>query len=614
VQLVERATVEHRGLFTVARAKKNKQAGEAFNELLIQKKITKYKLAKETGLGRDHIGRIASGEIAAPEPTTLAKIATVLKIELGELTRIFAQSNVQSQHAAANPKPQESISNMPISTNPDFVGREEAIAHLNNVIKQGVKIILIYAKGGIGKTKLAWEYIQQFDLVLELRMAKETQNICSANSIIEEWLRQKFNEDPGQEFSITLERLRQHLRNSSKRIGVLIDNLEPALDGNGKFIKAHRSYVELLRVLADEGVKSVTLITSRDRLHESSVKIHDYRLKGLAVEVWQEFFNSRYIKTDTSSLSIMHNAYGGNAKVMEILCGIIKEDYSSNLEEYWQENQSELLKDKSLEDLVISQFERLEEIDRDAYRLLYRLGCYRYQTFPSVSIEGLLCLLWDVPESQQWRVVKSLQDRSLVECENREYWLHPMICSEAIKRLKQTFEWRETHEKAASFWSINFSQIVKSEQLKIQMIDLNQVKSYEEYLYLLIDYLELVAKEENYPEEIIAFEIFYHLLCLHNLDSLEELILQTSLSDNSGILFFVQLIFECVEWRKNLSKSIYELGKSTFEIALIDQMEFNFQQSKQGFEYWQRCLEASQKLMRKALSIAVEFKLDRLGN
>jgi len=127
VQLVERATVEHRGLFTVARPKKNKQAGEAFNELLIQKKITKYKLAKETGLGRDHIGRIASGEIAAPEPTTLAKIATVLKIELGELTRIFAQSNVQSQHAAANPKPQESVSDMPISTNPNFVGREEAI-------------------------------------------------------------------------------------------------------------------------------------------------------------------------------------------------------------------------------------------------------------------------------------------------------------------------------------------------------------------------------------------------------------------------------------------------------------------------------------------------------
>ncbi|MEH1941162.1 MAG: tetratricopeptide repeat protein [Nostoc sp.] len=131
MQLVERATVEHRGLFTVTRAKKNKQAGEAFKELLIQKGFKNYRLAKETGLGIAHIGRIASGEIASPEPTTLAKIATVLGVELSELTRIFAQSNVQSQHSAANPQPQESVSEIPISNNSDFLGREDAIKYVS---------------------------------------------------------------------------------------------------------------------------------------------------------------------------------------------------------------------------------------------------------------------------------------------------------------------------------------------------------------------------------------------------------------------------------------------------------------------------------------------------
>jgi hypothetical protein len=38
------------------------------------------------------------------------------------------------------------------------------------------------------------------------------------------------------------------------------------LDRHGGLIASHRNYVELLRVLADARVQSVTLITSRDRL------------------------------------------------------------------------------------------------------------------------------------------------------------------------------------------------------------------------------------------------------------------------------------------------------------------------------------------------------------
>jgi hypothetical protein len=45
--------VEHRGIFPVPRAKKNKQAGAAFKELLEQKGFSNYKLAKAIGMGKD---------------------------------------------------------------------------------------------------------------------------------------------------------------------------------------------------------------------------------------------------------------------------------------------------------------------------------------------------------------------------------------------------------------------------------------------------------------------------------------------------------------------------------------------------------------------------------
>ena len=110
------------------RPKKNKQAGAAFKELLNQKGFSNGKLSKVTGIDKGHIGRIVNGETANPQPTTLGKIATALGIELGELTQIFDQSPVRS-HLAEVPQPQEQAQEETPSKNPDFVGREEAIAY-----------------------------------------------------------------------------------------------------------------------------------------------------------------------------------------------------------------------------------------------------------------------------------------------------------------------------------------------------------------------------------------------------------------------------------------------------------------------------------------------------
>ncbi len=109
------------------RAKKNKQAGAAFKALLKQRNFTQYKLEQVTGLDKGSISRIATGQTANPQPTTLAKIAAALGVELGELTRIFDQSPVRS-HTAEVPQPQEEAQEETPSKNTDFVGREEAIA------------------------------------------------------------------------------------------------------------------------------------------------------------------------------------------------------------------------------------------------------------------------------------------------------------------------------------------------------------------------------------------------------------------------------------------------------------------------------------------------------
>ncbi|MCU0535886.1 MAG: NB-ARC domain-containing protein [Hydrococcus sp. Prado102] len=345
----------------------------------------------------------------------------------------------------------------------NFVGRENAIARLDTLIERGNKVIIVRGEGGIGKTTLAQQYLQSkgFELILEFLMAKESQNILSVESVVEEWLKRDFNEEPGREFGVSLGRLKRHLE--ARKIGLLIDNLEPALDRFGKFIAFHRRYVELLRVLADVKVKSVTLITSRDRLCESDLTLCHYRLPGLDEKAWKIFFDFHRIVPHLSTLQTLHKIYGGNAKAMGIICGVIQEDFKGDINAYWRENEGDPLGKTDLKNLVSSQFDRLQTLDIDAYRLLCRLGCYRYQDIPTISTKGLLSLLWDVDDDKQKIIIESLKNRSLIEYSNGKYYLHPVIRAEAIHRLKTSGEWKIANSKAADFWTNSVNKIINSQ-------------------------------------------------------------------------------------------------------------------------------------------------------
>jgi hypothetical protein len=192
----------------------------------------------------------------------------------------------------------------------DFFGRERDFKYITKLAEGERKIIVIQAAGGVGKSILAHEYLksQEYDEILKLTMPKgikNTKNIISAEDVVKSWLEDLNKKPPSDsEFEGNLSILGRFLR--KKRIGILIDNLEPALNKDGKFIDKHRSYVRLLETLADLSARSLTLITSRDLLHENIENIEQYSLKCLTAKAWDDFFKHWGIQTNLDDITDIH--------------------------------------------------------------------------------------------------------------------------------------------------------------------------------------------------------------------------------------------------------------------------------------------------------------------
>jgi hypothetical protein len=463
-------------------------------------------IGKKCNVTRKAVEVTLSREVS-PYLKKILKLAENERINLSRVPHLLAKEKYKLEersHSAEVLQRQEQAQEETPSKNTDFVGREDAITALDNLAKEGAKVILIQAEGGVGKTTLARKWFEHQGLkLLELSVGTTLQTIYPA----EDWVRQKlqyyFDENPEQNFRAMLEQLKGKLQ--TQRIGVLVDNLEPALR-NGEFIEPHCSYyVELLRVLAHQSVQSITLVTSREPLHEPEIislqTFQTYWLEGLKKKAWEKYFDSQKLSIDIHALSEMHRAYGGNALAMSLLSSDIRKESQGNLEAYWQQNRDDLLRHRPIENLVQRQLNKLREDNLQAHELLCRMGFYPNQDVPSIPKAWLFCLLWDVPEKRRQRLIDAVGERSLVKVSDDGYYLHPVIRAEAVERLKFTEESNNCN------------------QLRLVKQEIDKLVAYDN----LQQFLQQISEESvsgELPYKVAAFRAYYHdfiYRCAYNL-------------------------------------------------------------------------------------------------
>jgi len=417
-----------------------------------------------------------------------------------------------------------------------WIGRGEDLEALHELVQGGSKVVVIHGKGGVGKTTLAEFFFSTYGLkspLLELRVAKESKQIEPIEDILSDWLQQIFKQKPGRNLRAKLDQLKNNLQ--GKKLGILVDNLETALDKDGSFMESYRDFAELFRILTSQSVQSITLVTSREKICDPEINLESYRLEGLKYSSWKKFFDICKIEINEAILIKIHEAYGGNTKAMRIIRANVCE-FENDLNAYWQENSKELLHSGELKNLVSTQFERLHKIDTQAYSLLCRLGFYRYQDIASVSKLGVLCLLWDVPEHERIRAFKSLKDKDLLEVSKGGYYLHPVIQAEAIARLQSDNEQKRLNREIAEFY---FNSVNNNE-------DPIQIKA--------------------------AFEAFYHFYQAEAFERCSQTLLYKVLGAEKGNLENLRCSVNI--W--NYTSRILELGKSILDNLEAEERLLNF--------------------------------------
>jgi tetratricopeptide (TPR) repeat protein len=474
-------------------------------------------MAREMGYSSDHLRALGS------------ELFKRLGRLLGEsISKNNFRTRILDRITPSNPEPKQ---------DPRFLGRDREIQALKRLADSGSKIIVIQGLGGAGKTTLACKYFysQGITTVLEIWMPIEGQ-VTSAEFWVEEWLRGVFNVEVGADFGINLERLKLLLIERSQPVGIMIDNLETILNGSGQILPAHRRYVELLRMLSNARLPTLTLITSREDLCEIQIDPEIYRLDGLDELSWQAYFDLKGIQYSPATLLQVWTAANGNPKAMKILAGAARSDFEQNLDRYWASANQDILIEGKLQVLIEQQFQRLALTQPDSYQLLCRLGVYRYQDVPNVSLHMVLELLWELPNFQARRALNALKERSLIDSRRNEiFWLHPVIHTESIKQLKAQGNWDSLNRRAGEIWQTSVQSVATIDDA------LQAMEAYYHFIeigdYDLACEVILALKETPGGDRIALGWLFYRLgLMRQILSACEILVLRLPSDDRTSQL------------------------------------------------------------------------------
>ncbi|WP_157248302.1 NB-ARC domain-containing protein [Nonomuraea typhae] len=219
-----------------------------------------------------------------------------------------------------------------------FFGRHQEVATLASWLDDRVRLGVIVARGGMGKTTLAARVARDrrdlFEVVvwrsLADRQSPEELLRDLAGVLVPARAPEAVSEDAADQ--LTAEFLRV-LR--VRRCLVVLDNMESVLPpGTSVPSPEERGYLRLLHALADAEHEGTVLITTREApaelLDRPGRQVRTLRLGGLDTAACAELLTAREIDAGAAAAARMAEVYSGNPWEMTLAIGVVHDLYGGD--------------------------------------------------------------------------------------------------------------------------------------------------------------------------------------------------------------------------------------------------------------------------------------------
>ncbi len=316
-----------------------------------------------------------------------------------------------------------------------FYGRENELEQLRQwIVSDRSRLVVLYGMGGIGKTSLAVKAAQEvekeFDILI-WRSLKHTPSLSELLADIEEFINPGYIPSPKTTVEENINKFLNHLRD--RRCLIILDDLEAILEAEGiagHYQQEYSQYGELIkRIASEKDIQSCLVLTSREKIADlvamEKNKVHSLQVEG-SPEIAKQILTSQGLEENEDWDKVINN-YGGHPLGLKIVITLIKDLYDGQVENFVSGTQGTAYLD--FQYLMDNQFNRLSLPERE---LMFTLAAIQRP----IGIAELYTNSWlNLPQSELIEVMTSLRGRSLLERNQTNFTLQPVIWRHTVEQI-----------------------------------------------------------------------------------------------------------------------------------------------------------------------------------
>jgi len=329
----------------------------------------------------------------------------------------LTQPNINKPQTIPKPK-------IDLSDAPDYkkiYGRTQEIKTLKKwILQEQKKLVILHGINGIGKTTLALQLIKniqnKFDYII-WQSLRDSPPLKTIQTHLIQFISNQNSPLQTSENSHLLENLRKH------RCLIILDDIQTIFNSSklaSHYIPEHQNYSQFFQLIAQLSHQSCCLIISRENLREISTtkntSVRSLHLKNLDNQAATKILKDQDLQVNDEWQKLI-DFYHGNPTWLNIIATTINDLFSGNISELFQYDP--LFLDADIKELLHQQLSRLSELEKQVISHLAT------KTEP-VTISTLLDNL-QIPPSDLLNILKSLQRRSLIEKQENNFTLLPLL-------------------------------------------------------------------------------------------------------------------------------------------------------------------------------------------